>query len=105
MSELVNNMLKGILLLSMALLLSPVSAGDVEKGKSKSEMCAGCHGENGISVSPIIPNLAGQKEVYLASAIKEYKSGSRKNGMMSPIAQSISDDDIDDIAAYFSSLK
>ncbi|NOX43955.1 MAG: cytochrome c [Gammaproteobacteria bacterium] len=100
-----NNLLNYLLIMSMTLLLSPALAGDIEKGKTKSELCVGCHGENGISVSPIIPNLAGQKEAYLVNSLKDFKSGARKNGMMSPVAATISDDDINDIAAYFSSLK
>lgn len=82
-----------------------VSASSIENGKSKSVLCASCHGGNGISISPDIPNLAGQKAAYLAKAIRDYKTGARKNPLMASIAPMIADGDIDDIAAYFSSLK
>ncbi len=100
-----NTTLKYFLLISATLIISPALAGDIAKGKTKAVMCAGCHGENGISISPTIPNLAAQKEAYLVSTLKEFKSGARKNGIMSPIATTISDDDINDLSAYFSSLK
>jgi cytochrome c553 len=80
-------------------------AADAAAGKSKSGLCAGCHGANGISTSPEIPNLAGQKEAYLVKAIKDYKSGARKNPMMNSMVGGLSETDIADLAAYFSSLK
>ncbi len=80
------------------------SAADAIAGKEKSMLCSGCHGANGISLTPDIPNLASQKEAYLIKAIKDYREGSRKNPMMNSIAQGLSDDDIVNLAAYFSSL-
>ena len=80
-------------------------AADANAGKSKSGLCAGCHGADGKSMSPLIPNLAGQKEQYLAKAIKDYKTGIRKDPMMSSMTGSLSDADIADLAAFFSSLK
>lgn len=82
-----------------------VMAGDAAAGKEKSGLCAGCHGADGISFSPEIPNLAGQKEVYVGKAIRDYKSGARKNPMMSAMVGSLSDADIDDLAAFFASIK
>lgn len=82
-----------------------VMAGNVTAGKDKSGLCAGCHGADGISLSPDIPNLAGQKEAYVAKAVRDYKSGARKNPMMSAMVGSLSDADIDDLAAFYSSLK
>ncbi|NOY63266.1 MAG: cytochrome c [Gammaproteobacteria bacterium] len=67
-------------------------------------LCSGCHGADGISLTPDIPNLASQKEAYLTKAIKDFRAGSRKNPMMNSIAQNLSDDDIANLAAYFSSL-
>ena len=88
-----------------AMLLSgAAAAGEVASGKEKSMLCAGCHGEAGISITPTIPNLAGQKEQYLIKAIKDYRGGKRKNPMMSGIAQGLSEDDIVDLAAYYSQL-
>jgi len=84
------------------------NAGDINAGKAKSAVCAACHGAQGISVAPIYPNLKGQKEAYLVSALKAYRAGQRGGGMsmlMSPQAAQLSDADIANVAAYFSSLK
>jgi len=78
-------------------------AADPEAGKAKTITCAACHGQTGIAVQPIYPNLAGQKEQYLVAAIKAYKSGDRKNPMMQPMIAALSDEDIANIAAYFAS--
>jgi len=80
--------------------------GDIAKGKAVvEEICSACHGMDGISVSPDFPNLKGQKEAYILKAINYYKSGERKNDIMSGVASSISDADAANAAAYFSSLK
>lgn len=83
---------------------APLVLADAVAGKEKSALCAGCHGSDGISLVDEIPNLAGQKEVYLVKVLGDYRSGTRKNPIMSSIAQGLSDDDIRDLAAYFSSL-
>ena len=94
-----------ILVLTILLMSAlPVQSGNIEKGKQKSEMCAGCHGADGISISSIIPNLAGQKEEYMLNSLLAFKSGERKNGIMSSVVTTISDLDAEDIAAYYSSL-
>lgn len=80
-------------------------AADAAAGKAKAAVCAGCHGADGISVSPDIPNLAGQKEVYLQKAITYYKTGERKNPMMQSMVGGLSEEDIANLAAYYSSLK
>lgn len=98
--------LRNTLFLSIFVMIStPALAGDAAAGKNKAMLCGGCHGMNGISMSPEIPNLAGQKEAYLVKAIKDYKSGMRKNPMMSSVVASVAEADIADIAAYFASLK
>jgi len=81
-----------------------VLAGDAEAGKAKSATCAGCHGVAGVSSNPMWPNLAGQKEGYLVKQIKAFREGIRTDPMMSPMAKPLSDEDIDNLAAYFSSL-
>ena len=81
-----------------------LAAGDAEAGKSKSATCAACHGANGVSAVPIYPNLAGQKQEYLVNALKAYKSGERNNPIMKPMAAPLSDQDIEDLAAYFGGL-
>lgn len=82
-----------------------VQAGDVAAGKAKAGTCAGCHGANGISAIPMYPNLAGQKEQYLVTQLKAFKAGTRDNAIMKGMTAALSDADIDNLAAYFSSLK
>ena len=100
--------MRKILLLTAAALLSvnatTVFAGDAAAGKSKSASCAACHGGNGISSNDIWPNLAGQKAGYPVAQMKAFRDGQRKNPMMSPMAAPLSDTDIDNLAAYYSSL-
>jgi len=84
-----------------------VQAGDAAAGKGKSAACAGCHGANGKAANPAFPNLAGQNAAYIEAAIKAYKAGQRSGGqagMMAGMAAPLSDADIADLAAYFSSL-
>ena len=88
-----------------AVLAAPAFAGDAAAGKSKSGMCAACHGPAGISAIPMYPNLAGQKEAYLAKQLKDFKSGARKDPVMAPMAMALSDEDVANIAAYYASLK
>ena len=101
--------MKTLLNLSVAVLFSTLAsvsfAGDAAAGKAKSVTCAGCHGANGISNNPMWPNLAGQKQAYLASSLKMYRDGHRKNAMMSAMAKNLTDADIANLAAYYSSLK
>tara|TARA_R110001583_G_scaffold22238_2_gene83560 strand:+ start:11905 stop:12213 length:309 start_codon:yes stop_codon:yes gene_type:complete len=84
------------------------AAGDAAAGKEKSAVCAACHGAEGISIAPIYPNLKGQQEAYIISSLKAYKAGQRQGGMsmlMSPQAMALSDADMANLAAYYSSLK
>ncbi len=92
---------------SLFLAVSLSHAGDPEAGKAKAAVCANCHGADGIGTAEIYPNLAGQKAGYLVSSIKAYKNGDRKGGMtavMAPMVSTLSDEDIADIAAYYSGL-
>jgi len=84
-----------------------VQAADAAAGKAKAAVCAGCHGINGKAANPAFPNLAGQNAAYLESALKAYKSGQRSGGqagIMAGMAAPLSDADISNLAAYFSSL-
>lgn len=83
---------------------SALAEGSIEAGKQKSQACAACHGANGISTSSQFPILAGQYPDYIARALHEYQKGDRKNPIMAGMAKSLSDQDIQDLAAYFSSL-
>ena len=78
------------------------AAGDAEAGRKKSQPCQACHGQNGMSVSPDFPNLAGQNEDYIVHALKHYKNGKRKNPIMQAQVANLSPKDIMDLAAYFS---
>jgi cytochrome c553 len=93
-----------IALLALSLNISTVFAGDAAAGKAKSAVCGACHGTDGISTNDLWPNLAGQKEGYLKLQLHAFRDGTRSNPMMSPMAGPLSDADIDDLAAYFSSL-
>lgn len=81
------------------------ASGNAEAGSKKSQPCQACHGQNGMSVSPDFPNLAGQNADYIVHVLKHYKNGKRKNPIMQPQAANLSDKDILDLAAYFSSQK
>lgn len=78
-------------------------AGDIKTGKQKSQVCAACHGADGNSTNPVWPKLAGQGEDYLITQLHYFKNGERENAQMSPMAANLSDTDINDLAAYFSS--
>ena len=86
--------------------MAAMAKGDAAAGKTKSATCAGCHGADGNSVAGAgFPILAGQYPDYLVQALKDYKSGQRKNPIMSGFAAGLTDDDINDLSAYFSSQK
>ncbi|MES1196141.1 MAG: c-type cytochrome [Steroidobacter sp.] len=70
-----------------------------------SNLCVACHGTNGVGISPIYPTLAGQHADYIAQALRDYKSGKRKNAIMSAQAANVKDEDIAAIAAFFSKQK
>jgi len=77
------------------------AAGDVAAGQAKAAICAGCHGPAGISGNPLWPHLAGQQEAYLAKSIKDYRDGARQDVNMSAIAKTLTDADVENLAAYF----
>ena len=77
--------------------------GNPVLGKDKSQLCQGCHGEEGISAEPLIPNLAGQYGVYISKQLRNYQAGTRLHKIMSAMAATINDEDLADISAYFAS--
>lgn len=86
-------------------LVAPAQAQDLAAGKAlASEVCAACHGANGVSVADTIPNLAGQKAKYLEAQLKAFTAASRKNEMMQAVAGQLSADNVADVTAYFASL-
>lgn len=85
--------------------ISPVNAaGDAAAGQEKAAVCAACHGADGKAIQPSYPNLAGQHETYLAKQLKDYRDGDRENALMSGQAVNLSDQDILDLSAYYSSM-
>lgn len=94
----------------VAICLPAAAGGSIAAGKEKSASCAACHGEKGMSSMAavpgmVIPNLAGQYADYLAHTLKAYRSGARKNPTMNGLAAALSDQDIEDLAAYYASLE
>jgi cytochrome c553 len=89
------------MLSTVVLVASFAHAADV---KEKAAICAGCHGENGISQTENIPSLAGQPNQFLQWQLVFFRAGARKNEQMSPIAADLSNDDIRNLAIYFASL-
>ena len=79
-------------------------AADIKAGEAKAkEVCQACHGLDGNSQTPDYPKLGGQQPDYLAKALRDYKSGLRKNPIMAGFAGSLSAKDIENVAAYYAS--
>jgi cytochrome c553 len=81
------------------------AAGDAVLGKKVMPKCQVCHGKDGLAKLPDAPNIAGQKERYLVKALKAFKAGERKNDQMTIVIKGLSDEDIANVAAYYSSIK
>ena len=94
----------GLAIILVIAAASPAFAGDAAAGKEKAMVCAGCHGASGISANPMWPNLAGQQAGYLAAQIKHFRDGKRINAMMNNMVKTLSDEDADNLAAYYSGL-
>lgn len=86
-----------------ALAAANAGAADIEAGKKKvQEVCAACHGiDGGQPTTPEYPKLSGQYPDYLAKALRDYKSGARKNAIMAGMAAGLTDKDIENVSAYF----
>jgi cytochrome c553 len=81
------------------------AAGDAAAGKKVMLKCQVCHGKDGLARLPEAPNIAGQKEAYLVKALTAFKAGERKNEQMTVVLKGLSDEDIANVAAYYSSIK
>lgn len=93
------------LLLTMLLPIAAAYAGgDPQAGKAQAVNCIGCHGSDGMSPNDIWPHLAGQNAAYLARQLRAYRSGKRSDPIMMTFARALTDQDIADLAAYYSSL-
>jgi len=82
---------------------SPLQAADLEAGKQRATTCFGCHGPQGISLNPKYPNIAGQSAEYLIKQLNAFRNGERKDDIMTPMAGSMSDADVENVAAFFAS--
>ena len=80
-------------------------ANDATVGRQKAQPCSVCHGPLGLSVTPDAPHLAGQPAMYLAAQLRAYRSGARKHEVMVVLAKPLSDEDINNLAAWFSSIR
>ena len=98
-----NNLIPIVAIGLLAVASSAVLAGgDAAAGQAKYATCQGCHGPGGISANPVWPNLAGQKDGYLVKQMKAFRDGARTDPMMSPMAKPLTDEDIENLAAYLS---
>jgi len=95
-----------LIAIALCMPLSAVAAGNAEAGAKKAETCKACHGEGGAKpIQPDYPVLAGQHSDYLVAALNQYKTGKRKNATMNGFAAALKPEDINDLAAFFSSQK
>jgi len=91
--------------LGLSLLSLNVQAQDVKAGRDKADTaCALCHGPTGIASMPSAPNLAGQPPIYTSEQLKKYRSGKRHHEVRSVIAKPLTDAEIADLAAWYSSI-
>lgn len=101
----VKKFIVGVLLATACAAGPAFAAGDAAAGKAKSAVCAACHGADGISKVETNPNLAGQKVGYLVAQMKAFRDGKRVNPLMTAPTKTLTDADIDNLAAFFSGLK
>lgn len=86
-----------------SLMTSSLFAADTDAGKSKSIICAACHSADGNSVNGVWPKLAGQHATYLSKQLREFKNGTRADPIMQGMSAALSNEDMDDISAYYES--
>lgn len=99
-------MLRLPILVGFALaVVGPSAAADPQAGRGKATSCTVCHGPAGISTVPDAPNLAGQPALYLEEQLRNYRSGKRRHEVMAVIARPLSDSDIENLAAWYGSIK
>jgi cytochrome c553 len=82
-----------------------IGAGNPITGKSRSELCQGCHGENGVSVDDMAPILSGQYARYIAKQLRDFQTGARTHQIMSGVATTVNDAEVNEVAAFFASQK
>ena len=96
---------RNLTLLVILSVSTSLTSADYKAGQDKSQVCAGCHGVDGNSQINMYPRLAGQHRDYLEYALKGYRSGKRKNAIMSGFAKGLSDKDIEDLSEFYSKQK
>lgn len=90
----------------LAALPGAVEAADIQAGRQVADtQCRTCHGIDGIAQIPVAPHLAGESEIYLQTQLKAFRSGKRVNEMMNVVAKGLTDDDIANVAAWYSAIK
>jgi cytochrome c553 len=97
-----NMVLAALSLAALSVAVTASAHADAPAKPDKVVVCAACHGENGVALQPIYPNLAGQQESYIEHALHAYKNGERKNPIMGAQAGGLSDSDIKQLAVWFS---
>jgi cytochrome c553 len=96
---------KSLLAMSICVMMAaPALADDAAAVKEKAAVCAACHGEKGVPIDKLIPNIWGQKEGYLYLQLRDFKSGARKNEQMAAIVAGLEKEDMAALAAYFTEL-
>jgi cytochrome c553 len=93
-----------IIVASLGIASAAQAAGNAEAGKAKSATCVGCHGATGQGVAPN-PAIAGKPEAQFVQALKDYKSGAKPNPVKRGLTAALSDQDMEDLAAYYASLR
>jgi cytochrome c553 len=96
-----------ILGLAALVVTSPFAqaGGDSTAGRTVMAKCQSCHGKDGLAIEYWSPNIAGQKQDYLVRSLMAYKAGNRKSPMMSRVVESLSDEDMANVAAYYAAIK
>jgi cytochrome c553 len=97
--------LRSLVLASLLATTFSISHADVAAGKTRAQMaCAVCHGQQGLSMQPNVPHIAGQPKIYLVEQLRNYRSGKRHHEVMSVIAKPLTDEDILNLSDWYASL-
>lgn len=100
-----NLLLISVLFASALFASGSLAKGDIVAGEAKvKQVCQSCHGLDGVGINDTYPKLAGQFADYMVKALSDYKSGDRKNAIMSGFAATLTEQDIENVAAYYSQL-
>jgi len=81
------------------------AAGDPDSGKALAARCAPCHGIDGVAKQPHVPNIAGESTMYLSKQLEAFRAGERNDPQMSLMAKPLNDEEIEDLVAWYSSIK